>query len=97
MDSKTMAKELGLVDELGGIDKALDIAAERAETDAYTVIGYPAKESFFSVLLETRKSDYMDGQLKEILGEYYGSLKMLHHMKSADRIQARLPFELNIK
>ncbi|WP_455674570.1 signal peptide peptidase SppA [Phocaeicola sp.] len=92
-----MAKELGLVDELGGINKALSIAAERAEVDAYTIIGYPAKESFFTTLLDDKKSDYINGQLKETLGEYYGSLKLLQNVKDADRIQARLPFELNIK
>ena len=35
------AKELGLVDELGGLDKALDIAIAKAGVDAYTVMSYP--------------------------------------------------------
>ena len=36
----TKAKELGLVDELGGLDKALEIAIEKAGLDAYTVMSY---------------------------------------------------------
>ena len=32
------AKELGLVDELGGIDKALDIAVAKAGIEGYTVV-----------------------------------------------------------
>ena len=38
------AKEIGLVDELGGLDKALDIAIAKAGVDAYTVMSYPKKE-----------------------------------------------------
>ena len=34
------AKELGLVDELGGLDKALDIAIAKAGVDAYTCLLY---------------------------------------------------------
>lgn len=41
------AKELGLVDELGGLDKALEIAIAKAGVDAYTVMSYPKKEGFW--------------------------------------------------
>ena len=40
------AKELGLVDELGGLDKALEIAIAKAGVDAYTVMSYPKKEGY---------------------------------------------------
>lgn len=39
------AKELGLVDELGGLDKALEIAVAKAGVDAYTVMNYPQKRA----------------------------------------------------
>lgn len=39
------AKELGLVDELGGLDKALEIAVAKAGVDAYTVMNYPKKRA----------------------------------------------------
>lgn len=38
------AKELGLVDELGGLDKALDIAIAKAGVDTYTVMSYPKRK-----------------------------------------------------
>ena len=38
------AKELGLVDELGGIDKALDIAIAKARVGGYTIVSYPEKK-----------------------------------------------------
>lgn len=45
-----MAKDLGLVDELGGIDKALNAAATQAGIENYSIIGYPEKKYFASLL-----------------------------------------------
>ena len=91
------AKELGLVDELGGLDKALEIAAQKAEVEEYSVINYPAQEGFFSSFMDTAKKDYIEGKMSETLGEYYGYLKFVENLKEADRIQARMPFDLRIK
>lgn len=90
------AKELGLVDELGGLDKALEIAAQKANVEAYSVISYPSKSSIFDSILENGKKDYINGQLAETFGEYYHFMKSIQNLKEADRIQARLPFDLQI-
>ena len=90
------AKELGLVDELGGLDKALEIAAEKAGVEEYSIISYPAQESMFSSLMGSAKKDYIEGKMNETLGEYYQYLKFLENIKEADRIQARIPFDLRI-
>lgn len=90
------AKELGLVDELGGLDKALEIAAQKANVEAYSVINYPGKSSIFDSILENGKKDYINGQLAETFGEYYHFMKSIQNLKEADRIQARLPFDLQI-
>jgi len=91
------AKELGLVDELGGLDKALEIAAEKAGVEAYSTITYPAKEGMFSSLLNQSKNDYIEGKLEESIGEYYHQFKFIKNLKEADPVQARLPFEMIIK
>ena len=91
------AKELGLVDELGGLDKALEIAAQQAEVETYSVINYPSKSDIFASLLEKGKEDYIDGKISETLGEYYDYAKFIQGLKNADRIQARMPFELRIR
>ena len=92
------AKELGLVDELGGIDKALDIAVAKADIENYTVISYPAKQDFFSSLFETKLTNYVEAQLlKSKLGEYYRQFDLLKNLQEKSMIQARVPFELNIK
>ena len=86
-----------MVDELGGLDKALEIAAEKAGVEAYSTISYPAKADFFSTLIETGKNDYIEGKMSETFGEYYDYLKFVENLKDADRIQARMPFDLRIK
>ena len=92
------ARELGLVDELGGIDTALDIAVKKAGIEGYTVVSYPAKQDFLSSLLDTRPTNYVEAQLlKSKLGEYYQQFGMLKNLKERSMIQARIPFELNIK
>lgn len=91
------AKELGLVDELGGLDKALEIAAQKAGVEAYSAITYPEKEGMFSSLLNNGKELYLSTQFEESLGEYYKPLKFIKNLKHADRIQARMPFELKIE
>lgn len=91
------AKELGLVDELGGLEKAIEIAAQKAEIENYSIINYPSKGNVFSSLLEQGKDDYINGQMKDALGEYYYYLQFVQNLKEADRIQARMPFDIRIK
>lgn len=91
------AKELGLVDELGGLNKAIEIAAQKAEVEAYSLINYPSMDGFFSTLMNTSKDNYIDGKLMEALGESYSSLKFIQNAKDMARIQARMPFDLRIQ
>lgn len=92
------AKELGLVDELGGLDKALEIAIAKADVDAYTVMSYPRKESIFETLMNTRPDNYIKARiLKSSMGELYQQFNLLENFDKCDRIQARIPFELNIR
>ena len=66
------AKELGLVDELGGIDKALDIAVAKVGIEGYTVVSYPEKQpSMPSHFLQT---DSTDGRNRRLPGSVPGIL-----------------------
>lgn len=91
------AKGLGLVDELGGLDRALEIAAQKVGIEAYSVVNYPAKESFFSTLLDEGKNDYIETKMYESLGEYFHYVKFIQNLKDTDRIQARMPFDPRIQ
>lgn len=90
------AKELGLVDELGGIEKALKTAAQLAGIENYSVIAKPEKENFFMNLLNNQHKHYVSSQMQEYLGGFYDSFKTIEQLKNANPVQARMPFELNI-
>jgi protease-4 len=56
------AKEQKLVDVLGGMDKALAIAAEKAELEAYETNDYPKQKDLYQILMggaETRVKSWM--------------------------------------
>ena len=91
------AKELGLVDELGGLDKAIGIAAQKSGIEAYSIINYPSQGSIFDSLLDPIKEDYIQGQMEATMGDYYEYVKFIQNVKDMDRIQARMPFDLRIR
>lgn len=92
------AKELGLVDELGGLDKALEIAVTKAGVDAYTVMNYPKKEGFLESLMNTNPGNYIKARmLNGKMSDVYRQFGIIENFDKIDRIQARVPFELNIQ
>lgn len=92
------AKTIGLVDELGGIEKAIKIAADLANLDDdYVVYEYPRKRSLFEELFYRNKHDLALKTLKEYLGDSYDIFMTIKNLKEEDFIQARLPYVLNIQ
>lgn len=92
------AREIGLVDELGGIERAIEIAAEMANLGkSYVVFEYPKMRSRIEELLYPAKEDLAARTLKEYLGESYELFMLLKDIKERDYIQARIPFNLNIQ
>ena len=91
------ALELGLVDVLGGLDTALDLAVKKSGVETYTLMSYPKQDSFMETLMNSSLSGSLKARLLGgSLGNYYRTFQMLENIDRCDRIQARLPFELNI-
>jgi protease-4 len=93
------ALQLGLVDELGGIDLALKMAAEKAGVESYTTAAYPAKKSFFELMMETagEGGNYVRSLfLKGEAGKLFEQALWLQNLNEQDRVQARIPYDLNI-
>ena len=89
--------KIGLVDELGNLDDAVAHAAELAKVEKFRAVGYPAPDNPFDQLLNQTKGGYLDSELRELLGEGYAVYSLVRNVKDADRIQARMPFEMNIQ
>ncbi|WP_435261756.1 signal peptide peptidase SppA [Tenacibaculum sp. nBUS_03] len=94
------ALENGLVDALGGLEDAIEMAASIAKIDNYRVRNYPnykkdLKESFkFSPFTKLSKEEL----LKEALGEEnYRLYNNINQIKNIKGIQARIPFIFEVK
>lgn len=88
---------IGLVDELGNLDDAVTYAAKLAKIEKYRAVSYPDADNPFDQLMNQTKSEYLDSELREMLGDSYSAFFLMRNVKNIDRVQARLPFELNIK
>ena len=92
------AKQLKLIDQLGGIDAAVAKAAQIAKLSEYHTHTYPAPTDWFEQLFNTfGGGNYLDGKMRAALGDYYEPVILLKQMNQLDALQARLPFFLNIK
>ena len=92
------ALKIKLVDELGGLDKAVSKAAQLAKLDQYYTDNYPETTDWMEQLLSaaTRKN-YLDEQMRSSLGEYYEPFILLKTMNQQNMIQARIPYYFNIR
>ena len=92
------ALKIKLVDELGGLDKAIAKAAQLAKLKEYHTSAYPGKVDWLDQLLnKTSGGSYIKAQMRQSLGEYYEPFMLLKDMNNQSAIQARVPFMMNIK
>ena len=86
------AMKIGLVDKLGNLNDAIAAAAKAAKLEKYSVGRYPEPAPWFASLLQEKKADYMDSQMRSALGEFYPAFSLIRNLKNQDAIQARMTF-----
>lgn len=91
------ALKIGLVDALGNLDTAIKEAAKLAELEDYGLRSFPKKEDFWSSLLNDQKEEMTTKALKEYLGSDYHLFKTIKEIKEQDFIQARMPYDIDIR
>ena len=88
------AKERGLVDELGGIDKAIETAASLADLTDYSLTYVSGSKDFWKEFIEKQLGEVKVSVVKSVLGEEYEYFKTLNNIKSTTGVQARLPYDV---
>ncbi len=93
------AIKIKLVDQLGSLEDAVKKAAELAKVEKYYSAAYPAPASWLEQLLDSqsKKKSYLDGELREVLGELYQPFVELRRDMQSSRLQAKLPYRLEVK
>lgn len=86
------AMKIGLVDKLGNLNDAIAAAAKAVKIEKYSVGRYPEPAPWFASLLQEKKADYMDSQMRSALGEFYPAFSLIRNLKNQDAIQARMTF-----
>lgn len=90
------AYNVGLVDSLGGLEEAVAYAAKLAETDSYRTTNYPKfSHDFESFLQSLQPSPFGQTAIGKSLQQFQSLFSK--QTTQLDHIQARIPFELNIR
>jgi protease-4 len=69
------AKDNGLVDELGGLDRAVELIKQRAKIDAkerVTLVTYPPRRTLFELLMNRSSDD--EAAIESVIRSYVGRL-----------------------
>jgi protease-4 len=85
-------KDLGLVDELGGFDRAIEVAKELAHIPANQsvhIVRFPQEKSLFQEFFEREKQMMSESESIE--------LTLRRIVSVMDPVQARVPYELHIR
>lgn len=98
----TDAKRLGLVDEIGGLQEAINYAAKLAQTETYKTINFPVFEKttqeFFDDLNPFMTAKAKESMIKEEIGEEnYQLLQRVKNLQTKSGVQAMMPYEIIIR
>lgn len=92
------ALAIGLVDKLGTLEDAVAYAAKLAKVKDYEVCTYPEQRSFLDELMDELEGDsYLERKARVALGEYYRPLTILPQLQNGNYLQARIPFEPQLR
>ena len=91
------ALKIKLVDELGGLDKAVQKAEQLAKIKDYYTKNYPAPVNWLDQIFgDDVQDNYLSEQLHSSLGMLYQPFSILRTLNQQSAIQARIPYFINI-
>ncbi|HRS68295.1 MAG TPA: signal peptide peptidase SppA, partial [Paludibacteraceae bacterium] len=86
------AHKLGLVDVLGGLDTAVELAVQKAGLTNYNLKTYPDKKDFLQELMSDFYTSLETRTLRNQLGENYRYVNYLKTLQAQQGVQAVMPF-----
>ena len=92
------AKEIGLIDTYGGLEKAIDIATSLAKIEDYRIISLPKKKNPFKEFsLKLGAEASISDLILSTFGFTTQMTEPIEELLKGDRIQARVPFIMELK
>ncbi|MEN8227538.1 MAG: signal peptide peptidase SppA [Bacteroidota bacterium] len=93
------ALDLGLIDMYGGLEKAIEVAAEMAGLENYRVRSLPTLEDPLTVIMKQLTGEAMmrsDRIVRRELGDQYIHYRKIRDISKMQGIQAIIPFEIEV-
>ncbi len=93
-----LAQEKGLVDELGGLEEAIKVAAKLANLgDKYAVTYWPKSKNFLEQILSEWGSSIRGEAARHALHKTFPAFQHIQTLATMIGIQARLPYVIEIE
>lgn len=90
------AKEIGLVDEFGGLKKAISIAAQEAGLDDYKTVDYPEFPDPIEQLLKELTGQAKIKIMQHELGTNFELYQYVNKALQTQGVQARMPYNIEL-
>lgn len=88
------AKELGLVDEFGGLTTAIKIAAQKVGLKQYGIISYPKTQGILEQIMNTQTNEISMKNFTKELGKPYSFFLQLRDIANMQGVQKRMDYIL---
>ena len=95
--SGTDAMQLGLVDEMGGLEEAIAFAAKKANISDYTLKYYPSVKSLIEQISDIFSTSVEERIVKSQLGENYRLFRTIQRAQTTTGIKAIMPYSITVK
>jgi protease-4 len=90
------AKDINLVDEFGGLTRALEIAAEKAGLADYKTVNYPEQPDPMQELIKQLTGDVKIKMIQKELGENYYFYQKIQSLQHLQGVQARMDYDVEL-
>ena len=92
------AIRIGLVDSIGGLERAVAAAAAEAGLGSnYRISEYPKEKDFFQSLIEGFSGEASVKMVKNEMGDYYKYYERIKKIETMKGVQARLPYFVDVE
>jgi protease IV len=90
------AQKNGLVDVLGGLETAIQLAKEKAGVEDFRIVSLPKLKNPFETIIEDLTGKATTKILKNELGSFYNTYEKTQDLIQLGGIQARIPYEIDL-
>lgn len=87
----------GLVDRLGDLDTAIQVAADLADLSEYSIQTVSSSKNWWDKLLDEQLGGMRISLMQWLLGDDYAQIQLLRQVRDTQGVWARLPFDWNVQ